>query len=209
MIFDFFLTTIRTIDKEPYIKFSSFLGNSKFYEISQNRENLQVILQLKNHKNRNNNDLFSNNFKNLLLFKNVDKIVLAKYNFFLLVFEVQILTKISQNDEYLHIILLLKQKPLFSPTSGNYISYADKSSSFRIFSLSTLLQGCVLDEHNNIIIYIMPINKVFLGDVVDITYVLTVFLKIVNSVIKNQFHDNTADNMNTDISAINLKDRNI
>ncbi|KAE9532118.1 hypothetical protein AGLY_010320 [Aphis glycines] len=64
----------------------------------------------------------------------VDKIFLAllKYlkilykvphmhNFFLLVFEVQILTKIRQNYEYLQIILPLKHKPPFSPTTENYI----------------------------------------------------------------------------------------
>ncbi|KAE9521317.1 hypothetical protein AGLY_018286 [Aphis glycines] len=36
-------------------------------------------------------------------------------------FEVQILTKIRQNYEYLQIILSLKHKPPFSPTTGNYI----------------------------------------------------------------------------------------
>ncbi|KAE9524831.1 hypothetical protein AGLY_014881 [Aphis glycines] len=52
--------------------------------------------------------------------------------FFLLAFEVQILTKIRQNHEYLQIILVennlnfgvfrpLKHKPLFSPTTGNYL----------------------------------------------------------------------------------------
>ncbi|KAE9536009.1 hypothetical protein AGLY_007910 [Aphis glycines] len=70
-------------------------------------------------------------------YKSVDKIFLAlsKYlkifykvphvihthNFFLLAFEVQILTKIRQNYEYLQIILPLKHKPPFSPTAGNYI----------------------------------------------------------------------------------------
>ncbi|KAE9534016.1 hypothetical protein AGLY_008752 [Aphis glycines] len=41
--------------------------------------------------------------------------------FFVLAFEVQILTKIRQNYEYLQIILPLKHKPPFSPTTGNYI----------------------------------------------------------------------------------------
>ncbi|KAE9531323.1 hypothetical protein AGLY_010529 [Aphis glycines] len=67
------------------------------------------------------------------LFLFVDKIFLAlsKYlkilykvshmhNFFLLAFEVQILTKIRQNYEYLQIILPLEHKPPFSPTTGNY-----------------------------------------------------------------------------------------
>ncbi|KAE9534057.1 hypothetical protein AGLY_008793 [Aphis glycines] len=44
-----------------------------------------------------------------------------RHNFFLLAFEVQILTKIRQNHEYLQIILTLKHKPPFSPTTGNYI----------------------------------------------------------------------------------------
>ncbi|KAE9533272.1 hypothetical protein AGLY_009313 [Aphis glycines] len=43
------------------------------------------------------------------------------HNFFLFAFEVQILTKIRQNYEYLQIILPLKHKPPFSPTTGNYI----------------------------------------------------------------------------------------
>ncbi|KAE9537626.1 hypothetical protein AGLY_006649 [Aphis glycines] len=108
-----------------------FLWFSNFYEICQKRENLQ----------RNDNDLsqtilnicyFS---KNTLKFHHVDKIIflaLLKYlkivykvphmhNFFLLAFEVQMLTKIRQNHEYLQIILPLKHKPPFSPTTGNYI----------------------------------------------------------------------------------------
>ncbi|KAF0756475.1 Uncharacterized protein FWK35_00024926 [Aphis craccivora] len=40
---------------------------------------------------------------------------------FLITFEVQILTKIRQDHEYLQIILPLKHKPPFSPTIRNYI----------------------------------------------------------------------------------------
>ncbi|KAE9545351.1 hypothetical protein AGLY_000894 [Aphis glycines] len=91
---------------------------SNFYEICRKRENLQVFLELAIKKtrsiiiekilsafefkiftkSRNDNDLSSNDFKYLLLFK--------KHNFFLLAFEVQILTKTRQNHEYLQIILL-------------------------------------------------------------------------------------------------------
>ncbi|KAE9535072.1 hypothetical protein AGLY_008364 [Aphis glycines] len=39
----------------------------------------------------------------------------------LIIFEVQILTKIRQNHEYLQIILPLKYKPPFSSTTGNFI----------------------------------------------------------------------------------------
>ncbi|KAE9523705.1 hypothetical protein AGLY_015923 [Aphis glycines] len=93
-IFDFF--------EKFFLKCRCFwmTKNSNFYEICRKRENLQ--------------------------YKSVDKILLAlKYlkmhNFFLLAFEVQILTKIRQNYEYLQIILPLKHKPPFSPTTGNYI----------------------------------------------------------------------------------------
>ncbi|KAE9545782.1 hypothetical protein AGLY_001325 [Aphis glycines] len=94
-----------------YYKVSYELSN--FYEICQKRENLQ----------RNDNDL-SQTILNICYFsKSIShrylKILPAQ--FFLLAFEVQILTKIRQNYEYLQIILPLKHKPPFSPTTGNYI----------------------------------------------------------------------------------------
>ncbi|KAE9530614.1 hypothetical protein AGLY_011076 [Aphis glycines] len=101
---------------------------SNFYEICRKRENLQFSISFPSSIYRENSKHhYKKNF-------NVDKIFLAlsKYlkilykvshmhNFFLLALEVQILTKIRQNYEYLQIILPLKHKPPFSPTTGNYI----------------------------------------------------------------------------------------
>ncbi|KAE9534000.1 hypothetical protein AGLY_008736 [Aphis glycines] len=96
---------------------------SNFYEICRKRENLQVILKLKNHKIfyfsigfssssyrekskhhyrknfkcvlilnfyeiANDNDLSSNDFKYLLLFKNVDKIFLAQSKYLKILYKV-------------------------------------------------------------------------------------------------------------------------
>ncbi|KAE9542324.1 hypothetical protein AGLY_003451, partial [Aphis glycines] len=69
-----------------------------------------------------------------------------RHNFFLLAFEVQILTKIRQNHEYLP----LKHKPPFSPTTGNY-TYSrltnhlrSKSFFIGIFFTSFNLQNILL-----------------------------------------------------------------
>ncbi|KAE9533907.1 hypothetical protein AGLY_008986 [Aphis glycines] len=124
----YFAITQKLIDTIEIFNFS----NSNLYEIRQNCENLQVILWLENLLKIWYKVLHKYFFKYL-----VDKIFLAlsKYlkilykvphiihwhNFFLLAFEVQILTKIRQNYEYMQIILPLKHKPPFSPTTGNYI----------------------------------------------------------------------------------------
>ncbi|KAE9543913.1 hypothetical protein AGLY_001891 [Aphis glycines] len=123
-----FLADQKILKIEYKVSYKLFL-NSNLYEICQNCENLQVILWLENLLKIWYKILHKFFFKYL-----VDKIFLAlsKYlkmlykvphmcNFFLLAFEVQILTKIRQNYEYLQIILPLKHKPPFSPTTGNYI----------------------------------------------------------------------------------------
>ncbi|KAE9536967.1 hypothetical protein AGLY_006774 [Aphis glycines] len=101
----------------------------------------------------NDNDLSSNDFKSLLLFKNyksVDKIFLAlskylkilykvphiihRHIFFLLSFEVKILTKIRKNHEYLQIIFFASKsyrENLKRHNRKNVLS-TDKSSPFRI-----------------------------------------------------------------------------
>ncbi|KAE9529497.1 hypothetical protein AGLY_011593 [Aphis glycines] len=76
--------------KVPYELFL-FVYSSNFYEICRKREILQVILNVD---------------KNFLAQSKYLKI-LYKAQFFLLAFEVQILTKIRQNYEYLQIILYI------------------------------------------------------------------------------------------------------
>ncbi|KAE9533828.1 hypothetical protein AGLY_008907, partial [Aphis glycines] len=61
-------------------------------------------------------NFFENFFGRVKILEN-----LMQSTFFLLAFEVQILTKIRHIHEYLQIILPLKHKPPFSPTTGNYI----------------------------------------------------------------------------------------
>ncbi|KAE9534088.1 hypothetical protein AGLY_008824 [Aphis glycines] len=106
--------------------------NSNFYEIYQNRENLQVILEMKNHKifciyifpsssyKENSKHHYRKNFnishRYLKILPTTEIFNFSEKNF-RLTFEVQILTKIRQNHEYLS----LKHKPPFSPISGNYI----------------------------------------------------------------------------------------
>ncbi|KAE9532962.1 hypothetical protein AGLY_009390 [Aphis glycines] len=124
--------------------------DSNFYEICQNHENLQVILKLKNHKmfsvyivssisyKEYPKHHYTENFnvtitiypQTILNICYYSKSISRRYlkispnsyvQFFLLSFEVQILTKNRQNHESLQIILPLKHKPPFSPTTGNYI----------------------------------------------------------------------------------------
>ncbi|KAE9532667.1 hypothetical protein AGLY_009748, partial [Aphis glycines] len=63
---------------------------------------------------------FSKYFNVDKIFLTLSKYLIHRHNFFLLTFEVQILTKIRQNHEYLQIILLFKIHKIFS------ISFASK-----------------------------------------------------------------------------------
>ncbi|KAF0768016.1 Uncharacterized protein FWK35_00013187 [Aphis craccivora] len=107
----FYMVEIQKIITYKYLKFSpniieifdfyenffvpyEFVNKSNVYEICQKRENLH----------RNDNDLSSNDFKYLLFFKNVDKILLAQSKHLKMYYKVpyiiQILTKIRQIPEY-------------------------------------------------------------------------------------------------------------
>ncbi|KAE9523574.1 hypothetical protein AGLY_016126 [Aphis glycines] len=114
--------------KREFLRKTSFRPNRFFYMVVIQKLISYHCKYLKFSPNVNTTEIF-NFYANF-----VDKIFLAlsKYlkilykvphmhNFFLLAFEVQILTKIRQKYEYLQIILPLKHKPPFSPTTGNYI----------------------------------------------------------------------------------------
>ncbi|KAE9539810.1 hypothetical protein AGLY_005062 [Aphis glycines] len=109
-------------------------GFSNFYKIYRKRENLQVILKLKNHKIFCDSISFpSSIYRENLKYHYRKNVKYLKISPFLISYSYSdlkiirihrhnlILTKIRQNHEYLKIILPLKHKPPFSPTTGNYI----------------------------------------------------------------------------------------
>ncbi|KAF0769591.1 Uncharacterized protein FWK35_00013217 [Aphis craccivora] len=82
--------------------------NSIFYEICRKRENLQIILKLKNHKIRNDND-----FSSLFLCES--------HNFFLLAFKYLRVENLIGSRFSSGVFRPLKHKPPFSSTIRNDI----------------------------------------------------------------------------------------
>ncbi|KAE9529241.1 hypothetical protein AGLY_011917 [Aphis glycines] len=111
----------------PNVYISALRTHSNLYEIYQNCENLQFFISYS--------------------YSDIIRIIrIHRHNFFLLAFEVQILTKTRQNHEYLQTILQFKIHKI-----------TDKSSPFRIVFLATKLleidkitRQYVMNEINNL-----------------------------------------------------------
>ncbi|KAE9536738.1 hypothetical protein AGLY_006971 [Aphis glycines] len=103
------------------IFFYKRLYTSNFYEICQKRENLQVFLQVAIEKTRS--IIIGKIFLISYSYNDLKIIRIYWHNFFLLAFEVEILTKIRQNHEYLQIIFPRSTPPPNVQQNGTHLPF--------------------------------------------------------------------------------------